>query len=178
MRGALRGVAGALAAHVVNGGDVEHIGSLLGLSLQAAAGGGHPRCEEVRVARVDAVEEDVVVLAGEAARGGAAKAIGPDEVVDKAVGAQDIVEQQADVVARPPVAVDEDVAGAFDGGECGEEAFAQPCRVVEHGGPCVGVGGVAGEGAAALFGGLCADGRALRLAGVEGRINVEQVDAA
>src|SRR5690606_19207166 len=102
----------------------------------SGGGGDHGGVEEVAVG-VNAVEEQVVVLAGEAAWGGAAEAVGPDQVVDEAVGAEELVEEEAGVVAGAPVQVEEEARGGGELGEGGPEAAAQPGDPVAGVRPCV-----------------------------------------
>src|SRR5690606_42116623 len=115
------GISGALGGHVVEGGDGEDVGRLLELAGHAVAGGGDARRLEPVAVGVEAVEEDVVVLAGEAARAAAAEAVTPDEVIDEAVRPKQLIEQEAGVVAGAPVDVQEDAGRGREGGAGGHE---------------------------------------------------------
>ncbi len=155
------GIADAFGGHVVEGGDVEDVGGFFELAFHAVACCRDHWRLEVVLGGVDAVEEDVVVFAGESAGGGAAEAVGPDEVVDEMVFAEELVEKQADMMGCSPVGVDEDVGGGFEFGKGGLEAITEPCEPRGGRWPRVGVG--------VCFGGL-------GFASVEGGIDIEEVD--
>ena len=154
-------IADTFARHVVDGRNIENVGGFLHLSTQTLASCRDARRFEV-VVRSIGVEQNVVMLSGEAPGRGPTETVVPDDVVHERFAAEQFIEQHADVVRCSPVDMHEDGGVRRQHALDRAEALAQEVDVRRHSRPRIVIGpGEVTTGAA----------------GIERRIKIDALDA-